>query len=163
VIITLDTQQRTAVRVTRRFGESMERIFDAWLDPKTASNWLFATATGPSLCMGIDARPGGWFYIVERQDRERVDHVGESIEIVPSRRLVFTLFAEKYSLQFERVTVLLVPSGSGCELDLTHETKPELAGRARRSWTEMFDRLAETIGESGSNTVPRDARAARGR
>jgi uncharacterized protein YndB with AHSA1/START domain len=91
VIITLDTQQRTAVRITRRFGESMERIFDAWLDPKTASKWLFATATGQSQCVQIDARPGGWFYIVERQGRE---HVGEYIEVVPPRRLVFTLFAE---------------------------------------------------------------------
>jgi len=46
------------------------------------------------------------------------------------------------------------------ELDVTHKTKPELASRVRRCWVEMLDRLAAMLGESGSNTAPRDARAA---
>src|SRR6478735_228776 len=58
--------------------------------------------------------PAGWFYIVERRGSENIDHVGEYFEVVRPRRLVFTLFAEKYSLQFERVTVVLEPLGSGC-------------------------------------------------
>ena len=159
MITTLDSVQRTTVRVTRRFGASTQRVFDAWLDAKTAGKWLFATATGRRECVEIDARPGGWFYIVERRGSENVDHIGEYIELVRPRRLVFTLFAEKYSLQFERVTVVLQPIGSGCELDLTHETKPELASQVRRCWIEMLDRLISTLGESVSN-VPSDARAA---
>jgi uncharacterized protein YndB with AHSA1/START domain len=163
VIITLDTQPRTTIRLTRRFGASTERVFDAWLDPKAASKWLFLTATGQSQCVEIDARPGGWFYIVERQEREDVDHIGEYVEVDPPRRLVFTVLAEKYSLQFERVTVLLLPFGSGCELDLTHETRPALASAVRRRWIEIFDRLTAMINEGGGDTVPRDARAARRR
>jgi hypothetical protein len=58
------------------------------------------------------------------------------------------------------VTVLLLPFGSGCELELTHETKLELASEVRRCWIEMFDQLAVVTGESGSDHVPRDARAA---
>jgi uncharacterized protein YndB with AHSA1/START domain len=160
VTIAMDTEQRTTVHVTRRFGASTQRVFDAWLDAKTAGKWLFATATGRSECVEIDARPGGWFYILERRGSENVDHVGEYLEVVRPRRLVFTLFAEKYSLQFERVTVVLEPLGSGCKLDLTHETQPELASRARGCWMEMLDRLAAMLGETGSNTAPRDARAA---
>jgi len=144
----------------RRFRASRERVFDAWLDAKTAGKWLFATPTGRSECVEIDARPGGWFYIVERRDSENVDHIGEYLELVRPHRLVFTLFAGKYSLQFERVTVVLQPLGSGCELDLTHKTRPELTSRVRCCWIEMLDRLAAMLGETGSSTAPRDARAA---
>ena len=38
--------------------------------------------------MEIDARPGGWFYIVERHDSENVDHIGEYLALVQPRRLV---------------------------------------------------------------------------
>ena len=158
--ISIDLEQTINARVTRRFSASPQRVFDAWLDSRTAGKWLFATARGQIVCVEIDARAGGWFYIVERRDGENVDHIGEYLELARPRRLVFTLFAEKYSLQFERVTVVLQPLGSGCELDLTHKTKPELASRVRRCWVEMLDRLAAMLGESGSYTAPSDARAA---
>lgn len=152
MIIAMDTGERMTVRVTRRFAAAPQRVFDAWLDAKTAGKWLFATASGRSECVEIDARAGGWFYIVERRDNETVDHVGEYIELVRPRRLVFTLFAEKYSLQFERVTVVLAPLGAGCELELTQETRTELAPRVRRCWIEMLDRLAAIL-EAGGRDV----------
>ena len=49
---------------------------------------------------------------------------------------------------------------AGCELALTHETKPELASRVRRCWIDMPDRLAAVLDESGRDAVPRDVRAA---
>jgi uncharacterized protein YndB with AHSA1/START domain len=156
----MTSTQRVSVRVTRRFSSSPQSIFDAWLDSSTASKWLFVTGREQSKCVEIDARPGGWFYIVERQDREDVDHVGEYLEVVPPRRLVFTLLEEEYSLQFERVIVQLVPFGSGCELDLAHETRPELSNAVRRRWIEMLDRLAAITIESGGGPVRRDATAA---
>jgi uncharacterized protein YndB with AHSA1/START domain len=149
----MDTGPRMTVRVTRRFGAAPQRVFDAWLDAKTAGRWLFATANGRSECVEIDARAGGWFYIVERRGNETVDHIGEYIELERPRRLVFTLFAEKYSLQFERVTVVLGPLGAGCELELTHETSPELAARVRRCWIEMLDRLTEILEAGGRHAV----------
>jgi uncharacterized protein YndB with AHSA1/START domain len=160
VIIAMDTGERTTVRVTRRFGASPQRVFDAWVDARTAGKWLCATASGRSECVEIDARAGGWFYIVERRDDETVDHVGEYIELDRPRRLVFTLFAEKYSLQFERVTVMLAPLGAGCELELTHETRRELAPQLRRSWIEMLDRLVAILEAGGRDAAPPAVRVA---
>jgi uncharacterized protein YndB with AHSA1/START domain len=49
---------------------------------------------------------------------ENVKHIGEYLEIVRPRRLVFTLSVEKYSLDFELMTVVFDPRGTGCELSL---------------------------------------------
>ena len=47
--------------ITRRFDFPMERVFDAWLDPAKASQFLFATPTGKLVRVEIDARVGGSF------------------------------------------------------------------------------------------------------
>jgi uncharacterized protein YndB with AHSA1/START domain len=148
----MDTKLPIKARVTRQFGAPLQRVFNAWIDSKTAGKWLFAT--GPVVCVEIDARAGGWFYIVRRRDGENVEYVGEYLEVVRPHRLVFTLLAGKYSLNFERVTVVFAPHRLGCELTLTHETKPESAQQIRRDWVKVLDRLDAIVGESGRDTAP---------
>ena|SRR5262249_47260677 len=111
----------------------------------------------------IDACAGGWFYIVERRDGENVEHIGEYLEIVQPRRLVFTLSVEKYSLDFERVTVVFDPHGTGCELSLTHKIKPELATQVSHGWIRMLEGLAIVLGEDSGVTPPREIAAPRAR
>jgi uncharacterized protein YndB with AHSA1/START domain len=135
------------VRVARQFSARPQRVFDAWLDPLTAGKWLFATATGEIACVEIDARVGGWFYIVERYRNDIAEHIGEYLEIARPHRLVFTLSAEKYSLDFERVTVTLEPHPDGCELSVVHETRPEFATQLIRDWTDYLNGLAAVLRE----------------
>ena len=151
----MDTGQRIKARVVRRFSAPPQRVFDAWLDAKTAGRWLFATPSGEMTRTEIDARAGGWFYIVERRNGENVEHIGEYLELVRPHRLVFMLLAEKYSLDFERVTVEIQPLGIGCELSLMHETMPEFAPEASRDWIDAFDGLATMLSE-GSDATPRE-------
>jgi uncharacterized protein YndB with AHSA1/START domain len=153
--LAMDIEQWVNARVTRHFNAPPQRVFDAWLDSKTAGEWLFATAMGQIIRVEIDARAGGWFYIVERRNSEDVEYMGEYVEMDRPHRLVFTLFDEKYSLEFERVIVEFTPHGTGCELSLTHETKPELAQQLSHDWTRMFDRLAAMLGESGGDASGR--------
>ena len=151
----IDFEQGINARVNRRFRASPQRVFDAWLDSRIASKWLFATAMGQIVCVEIDARAGGWFYIVERRHGENVEHIGEYLEIVRSHRLVFTLSVEKYSLDFERVTVAFDARGTGCELTLTHKTKPELARQVSHGWMRMLEGLAAVLGESSPLALAR--------
>jgi uncharacterized protein YndB with AHSA1/START domain len=151
----MDTQQRIKARVTRRFSASPQRVFEAWLDPTTAGKWLFATPTGTMMCTEIDARAGGWFYIVERRNGENVEYIGEYLELVRPRRLVFTLLAEKYSLDFDRVTVEVLPLGTGCELSLAHETMAQFAQEVSRDWIEALDALSAVLSE-GSDAAARE-------
>jgi uncharacterized protein YndB with AHSA1/START domain len=148
----MTSDARPTVRITRRFDASAERVFDAWLDPKTAGRWLFATATGQMVRVEIDARIGGRFIIVERRDGEDVEHRGEYLDIDRPHRLVFTFGVPKYSSETTRVCVDIVPQETGCELTLTHEgVLPDYADRTQAGWTEILGRLAAGLAQSSPN------------
>ena len=130
------------VRVTRRFEASAERVFDAWIDPKTAGKWLFATPTGVMTRCEMDARAGGKFVLVDRREGEDVEHVGKYLEVDRPRRLVFTFTVPKYSPQETLVTIEIVPDGEGCELTLRHErVLTEWAAQTEQGWKTILDAL----------------------
>jgi uncharacterized protein YndB with AHSA1/START domain len=142
----MSTPAPVTLRVTHRFTASAERVFDGWLDPQKAGKWLFATAAGQMVRVEIDARVGGRFIFTDRRNGEDVEHVGEYLEIDRPRRLVFTFGVPKYSEVFTRVTIEIVPAGSGCELTLMHEgVLPEWQSRTESGWTMLFAGLAAVV------------------
>ena len=137
-----DPEMKT-VRVTHRFSASAERVFDAWLDPEKARQFLFASATGQMVRAETDPQVGGRFTFTDRRDGEDVIHTGEYLEIDRPRRLVFTFAVPKYSSLVTQVTIEIVPLDSGCELTLTHEgILPEHAERGVEGWSGILAGLA---------------------
>ncbi|HLW74970.1 MAG TPA: SRPBCC family protein [Gammaproteobacteria bacterium] len=142
----MSSNQTVTVKVTRRFKASPERVFDAWLDPAKARLFLFATPTGQVVRADIDARVGGRFLIVDRRDGDDVAHEGEYLEIVRPRRLIFTFGVPKYSKEYSRVTIDIVPAAGGCELTLSHEgVLAEYADKTPEGWGMIFDGLAKLL------------------
>jgi uncharacterized protein YndB with AHSA1/START domain len=136
---------KVTVRVSHRFAASPERVFDAWLDPRTAGKWLFATPTGQMTRVEIDARVGGRFSII-RKDGEEIEHTGKYLEIDRPRRLVFTFAVPKFSPEYTRVTVDIVPYGAECELILTHEgVLADYAERTPEGWRMILDSLERML------------------
>lgn len=143
----MSLEPRMQVRVIRPFSASPEHVFDAWLDPEKAGQWLFATASGRMVRVEIDARVGGSFAFVDRREGEDVEHIGDYLEIDRPRRLVFTFAVPKFSSERTRITIEIVRSGAGCELNLTHEgVLPDYASRTEAGWTGILDGLAATVG-----------------
>ncbi|HWE21148.1 MAG TPA: SRPBCC family protein [Hyphomicrobiaceae bacterium] len=133
------------IRVSRHYGVSAERVFDAWLDVEKARKFLFATSTGQMVRAEIDARVGGTFNFTDRRDGVDAEHVGTYLEIDRPRRLVFTFHTERGSTDLCRVTIEIVPRGSGCELIMTHEIDPKWASykdRTEGGWTTILAGLA---------------------
>src|SRR4029450_11077249 len=149
--IASETKQLIDVRLTRQFRVPPQRVFDAWTDSKTAGKWLFAA--GQSSWVEIEARGGGGGFNAGQGTGQKVVYVGEYLDVIRPQRLVFALLAEKYSLNFERVTVELDVRESGCELSLTHATKPEFMQLARRDWANVFARLAVVLAQTGRNAA----------
>jgi uncharacterized protein YndB with AHSA1/START domain len=140
-------QRHAAIRVTRRYGASPARVFEAWLDSGTVGRWLFATALRPIDQVEIDARVGGSFCFVERQDGHIIEYTGKYVEIDAHRRLVFTLAMEQHRDVGTRVTVDIAPVRKGCQLVLTHENVPQdCASRIEGRWTGILYGLGETLG-----------------
>lgn len=133
--------------VTHRYGLPPERVFDAWLDPKTARRFLFTTPTGTMVRAEVDAQVGGRFVFVDRRpDMGEVLHEGEYLEIDRPRRLVFTFAVPQFDPAVTRVTLDLVPVDGGCELTLTHEgVPPEWRAQTREGWTMILAQLAGAL------------------
>ena len=141
-----------SVLVKKRFAASPERVFDAWLDPAMARRWLFTTADSEVVRCDIDPTVGGRFTIVDRREDGDIEHVGEYLEIDRPRRLVFSFAVPAYSPEYDRVTVEIVPAGSGCEVTLTNAMSPatfaEWGGRTQEGWTTILDSLDQLLGNA---------------
>ena len=143
----MSTEPNAQVRVTRRFNQSAERVFDAWLDPQNAGGWLFATPTGQLIGVEIEPHVGGTFTFVDRREGENIEHTGQYLAIERPRRLVFTFLVPKYSKLSTTVTIDIVPLATGCELTLTHDgVLPEYASRTQEGWGKILAGLAATLG-----------------
>jgi uncharacterized protein YndB with AHSA1/START domain len=134
-----DATQHVEVRVTQRIDANPDRVFNAWIDPAIAGQWLFATASRPAEHVKIDARAGGAFRFVERRRGADVVHAGTYIEIDRPRRLVFTLTAREDARDRRRVSVEIVPLDTGCVLTLIQErVPPDQAGWIEGRWSGML-------------------------
>lgn len=135
--------------VTRQFTASAERVFDAFLDPAKAGQFMFATETGKMVRVAIDARVGGSYAFVDRRDGEDVEHEGEYLEIQRPQRLVFTLRVSKYSSDTSTVTIDITPRSAGCEVRLTQTVSKQYADRLKQiesGWGMILDHAAKVIG-----------------
>lgn len=135
----------TRVRIVRRFHAAPERVFDAWLDPRIAGQWLFATALRPVARVSIDARAGGAFSFLEHWNGESFENAGDYLEIERPRRLVFTLRLPQVS----RVSAEFVPLRTGCELVVAHRLPQAAADAMRDRWTGMLYGLGQVLARRG--------------
>lgn len=139
----------TMLQVKRRFAVPPGRVFDAWLDPDIARQWLFRTETDEIMRAEIDARVGGGFTFVNGRGDEEIVHVGEYLVIDRPNRLVFTFAVPQFSPEYDRVTIEISRRDDGCELTLTNEMAPAIAEewgeQTREGWTQMLARLGAQL------------------
>lgn len=135
------------LKVSHRYPFPAERVFDAWLDPKTARRFLFATPDGEMVRAEIDARVGGRFVFVDRRpDTGDVEHVGEYLEIDRPRRLVFTFAVPQYDPGLTRVALDFAAVDGGCEVTLTHEgVLEDWVAQTVQGWTTILAGLQRAL------------------
>jgi uncharacterized protein YndB with AHSA1/START domain len=137
------------VSVTRDIAAPAERVFNAWLDPADAAQFLFVTPEGEIVRCDIDARVGGRFLIVDRRADGDAEHHGEFVEIDRPRRIVFHFRGPGTEEgEWSTVSIDIVPNKTGCDLTLTHEVPEKWASYAepvRHGWTMVLDALSRKM------------------
>lgn len=135
----------SSLRVSRRFSHSAEAVFDAWVNPAMAAQWLFATPTGRMGEVRIDARVGGGFSITEEREGTAWEHCGEYLEFARPRLLKFSFWLPEFLEQFGKaiVTIEITPlDDGGCELILTQEQTPEeFIEQTSAGWKALLENL----------------------
>ncbi|MDP9145448.1 MAG: SRPBCC domain-containing protein, partial [Actinomycetota bacterium] len=141
----MNDEQHTGpvVRVKHPFmAASAERVFDAFLDPAIARQFLFATPEGTMLRAEVDPRVGGRFCFVEGRAQGDAEHHGTYRVIERPRRLVFS-FSLDAAVEGDEVSIEITPDpAGGCRLQLTHRMRPEWAEYADRTqdgWTKILE------------------------
>ena len=138
------TDSRT-VSVSRHLAAPPEAVFDAWVDPEQAANWLFRTEGGRLERCEIDARVGGRFRIDERRDGALAEHHGEYVTLDRPHRLAFD-FWTNFSEERTRIEVEIRTDDGGSLLTLTHKgVWPDWAEKTRMGWTMLAERLARCL------------------
>jgi uncharacterized protein YndB with AHSA1/START domain len=140
------------VRLVRSFNASPERVFDAWLAPQWIGRWMFGPNVRDEEILRISNEPrvGGTFsFLVSRKPHGELNHVGTYLTLDRPRRLVFTWAIGQETAELSRVSIDIVPEGTGCELTLTHDMDPEwaeYAGRTGEGWSTMLGALGRALG-----------------
>ena len=134
------------VMVTEKFASDEESLYDAFLDPKTAGKFLFATPTGTMVRAEIDARVGGRYTFVDRRDGKDVLHTGEYLELLRPLRMVFTFAVPEDSSEVSTVEMNFAHLGEGCEVKLINSGVPrEWAEKTREGWAEILLRARDVL------------------
>jgi uncharacterized protein YndB with AHSA1/START domain len=132
-----------AVEHTIRIGARPQTVWRYWTDPERICDWWGASAE-------LDPRPGGICLVMLGGDAAMR---GEFVELIPYRRIVFTLGwepaegAPPVAPGSSTVTVTLTEDDGDTILTLRHTGLPPVARGLHRSGWSHF--LPELVGAAG--------------
>jgi len=158
----MDSHKVSDLVITRVFDAPIERVWQAWTDPKHIMLWWGPKDfTAPTI--QVDLREGGkYLYCMRGPDGKNYWSTGTFEEIVPMERLVFTdSFADEdgnivsaayYGMPEEfplilKVTVELEELPGKTKMTLKHSGMPpsESKEMAGQGWNESFDKLSNSL------------------
>lgn len=139
-------KQTDYVTVVHHYKAPPKVVFDAFLDPKTASQFLFATPAGEIVKAEVDAKVGGKFTFVDRRAGEDILHTGEYLEIKKPHRLAFTFLVPQYSSESTTVEIDIFDVNDGSEVTLKHSgVLEEYREKTRDGWGTILRKLGELL------------------
>ena len=131
------------VNVTKIIHAPIEKVFDAWLNPETLSQFILPMPGMPQPQTETDAREGGNFTIIMQVGDDKIPHTGKYIEISRPNKLVFT-WESPFSTEGSTVTLKFSDIGENkTSIDLTHIKFPdeESRGNHEDGWGNILESL----------------------
>ncbi|MBC7541273.1 MAG: SRPBCC domain-containing protein [Candidatus Sericytochromatia bacterium] len=148
-----DDLPETALRLTRRFAASRERVFRAWTQSQTLVRWFCCPGDGyVGLGVEVDFEVDGQFRASMRNPNDEIlVQFGTYCDIIEGERIVFTYawegveFAEMMGETM--VSVVFQSLGEATEVTLTHVGFPDDSLRDEHAWgwDGCFDALERLL------------------
>lgn len=138
------TNHTCTVEISHTYQYPQEIIWQAWVDPEIAAQFLFKTDHGTMKQVKIDAKLNGTFTIIEERNGTNAAHQGRYVEwnFPNQMRFVFGPNLENttsVTLYFEKV-------GHTCLLRLRHEgVWLDFEERVRASWITALEKLQSAL------------------
>ena len=131
------TATAEGITITRAFDAPPEAVFAAWTDPEQFGQWFGGSET---TCEDVvfDVRPAGtWRATMVLPDGNRINWIGEYVEVDPPTRLVLTMADDPATTAREVITVELSNVDGGTHMLFTqtggHNTEQRYA-EAAHGW-----------------------------
>lgn len=127
--------------VRRTIKATPEQVYNAWIDPKTMTQFMAGGSDMTVVEARSDAQIGGGFYVLMRGEKD-VPHQGIYKDLTPHSRIVFT-WDSPYSPADSEVELLFTPVADGTEVVLNQVkflTESARDGHIK-GWTSILDRL----------------------
>jgi len=136
------------VNVTKIIHARIERVFDAWLNPETLSQFILPMPGMPQPQVETDAREGGEFKIIMQVGDDKIPHTGRYVEINRPNKLVFT-WVSPFSADGSTVTLKFTDIGENrTNIDLTHIKFIDEEHRENHEggWSNILESLNDILG-----------------
>lgn len=135
------------LNVSKVIQAPIEKVFDAWLDPKMLAKIMQPMEGMSDAIVTNDASVGSKFSIVMIAGDNKMPHAGEYLEISRPNKLVFT-WETSFSSDNSTVTIDFKAIGaSSTQIDLTHVKFPdgEMRDNHLGGWTGILDALEKNM------------------
>ena len=135
------------VSLNKEINAAITTVFDAWLDPKTLSQFIMPMPGMEQSDVKNDPQAGGNFEIVMKVGDEKVPHTGKYLEIDRPKKLVFT-WQSPASLDDSTVTLNFTEiDDNKTNIELTHIRFIDEEHRSNHEggWGNILDTLNQVI------------------
>ena len=137
------------VNIEKTINASIEKTFDAWLNPKMLSKFMRGMPDMSETEVEIDAREGGRFTFVMCLGDEKIPHTGRFLEISRPDRLVFTWESQYSVVDNSTVTLNFTKVDENTtNISLSHVKFIDEEARSGHEggWACVLDNLYEVMG-----------------
>ncbi len=135
------------VNVTRKINAPIEKVFDAWLDPKLLSQFILPMSGMPQPETKVDAKEGGEFSIIMQVGDEKIPHTGTYLDISRPNKLSFT-WESPFSVDGSTVTLKFTEMDDDqTQVELSHVkfVDEEARGNHEGGWMNILQLLDEIV------------------
>jgi uncharacterized protein YndB with AHSA1/START domain len=134
-----------SVKVRRIINAPVEKVFNAWLNAETLSQFMLPAPGMSEPRTDVDGRVGGGFTIFMMVGDQEIPHKGQYLEINAPHKLVFT-WESPFSTKDSTVTILFTPiDDDHTEIDFTHVKFKDEEARANHEggWNRILEKLSD--------------------